>query len=71
MNFGKCVFASCKKDSTACYSDNGKPLLVCRVHYEVLSELHDEALIEKALGLRSESVSSEGGEHVRVHNTGV
>lgn len=71
MNFGKCVFQKCKNESTACYSDNGKPLVVCRVHYQVLSELHDEALIEEALGLRSKSSDKEGGEHVRIHNTGI
>ena len=69
MNFGKCAFVKCKKDSIACYSDDGKPLVVCREHYQILSELHDEAIIEEALGLRSQPSNNQGGNNVPVHHT--
>jgi len=53
MIMGKCAFQGCKNDTTTSVSENGKQLLVCHDHNVKLSELHDEAMIEAALGIGS------------------
>lgn len=69
MNFGRCAFKGCKKWSGACLSRNGRILLLCREHWQQLSDLHTEDIIEAAFSMvDAESQNKEGETHVQIHS---
>ena len=67
MNFGRCAFKGCKKWSGTCLSHNGEKLLLCREHWQYLSDLHTEDIIESAFRMVAESQNKEGS-HVQIHS---
>ena len=70
MNFGRCAFKGCKKWSGTCLSHNGEKLLLCREHWQYLSDLHTEDIIESAFHMVAESQNKEES-HVQVHSPGI
>ncbi len=69
MNFGHCAFKGCKKWSGTCLSHNGKVLLLCREHWQQLSDLHTSDIIEAAFSMvEAESQNNEEGSHVQIHS---
>lgn len=59
MNFGRCAFKGCKKWSGTCLSRNGEKLLLCREHWQHLTDLHTEDIIESAFRMVAESQNKE------------
>lgn len=70
MNFGRCAFKGCKKWSGTCLSHNGEKLLLCREHWQYLSDLHTEDIIESAFRMVAESQNKEES-NVQVHSPGI
>lgn len=72
MNFGHCAFKGCKKWSGTCLSRNGETLLLCREHWQHLTDLHTEDIIESAFSMvGAESQNKEGENHVQVHSPSI
>jgi len=73
MNFGRCAFQGCKKWSGTCLSRNGEKLLLCREHWQHLTDLHTEDIIEAAFKMveSAESQNKEGENHVQVHSPSI
>ena len=67
MNFGRCAFKGCKKWSGTCLSHNGEKLLLCREHWQYLSDLHTEDIIDSAFRMVGESQNKEES-HVQIHS---
>lgn len=70
MNFGRCAFRGCKKWSGTCLSHNGEKLLLCREHWQYLSDLHTEDIIESAFRMVAESQNKEES-NVQVHSPSI
>lgn len=70
MNFGRCAFKDCKKWSGTCLSHNGEKLLLCREHWQYLSDLHTEDIIESAFRMVAESQNKEES-NVQVHSPSI
>lgn len=70
MNFGRCAFKGCKKWSGTCLSHDGEKLLLCREHWQYLSDLHTEDIIESAFRMVAESQNKEES-NVQVHSPGI
>lgn len=70
MNFGRCAFKGCKKWSGTCLSHNGEKLLLCREHWQYLSDLHTEDIIESAFRMVAESQNKEES-NVQVHSPSI
>lgn len=68
MNFGRCAFQGCKKWSGTCLSRNGEKLLLCREHWQKLSDLHTEDIIDSAFRMVGESQNKEEESNVQVHS---
>lgn len=68
MNFGRCAFKGCKKWSGTCLSHNGEKLLLCREHWQMLSDLHTEDIIDSAFRMVAESQNKEEESHVQIHS---
>jgi len=71
MNFGRCVFKGCKKWSGTCLSRNGKTLLLCREHWQKLSDLHTEDIIETAFSMVEAESQNKEEQDVRIHNPSI
>ena len=72
MNFGRCAFKDCRKWSGTCLSRNGEKLLLCREHWQKLSDLHAEDITEAAFSMvDAESQNKEGENHVQVHSPSI
>lgn len=72
MNLGHCAFKDCKKWSGTCPSHNGEKLLLCREHWQYLSDLHTEDIVEAAFSMvDAESQNKEGENHVQVHSPSI
>lgn len=70
MNFGRCAFKDCRKWSGTCLSRNGEKLLLCREHWQKLSDLHTEDIIDSAFRMVAESQNKEES-NVQVHSPGI
>jgi len=70
MNFGRCAFKGCKKWSGTCLSRNGEKLLLCREHWQYLTDLHTEDIIDSAFRMVAESQNKEES-NVQVHSPGI
>lgn len=70
MNFGRCAFKGCKKWSGTCLSHDGEKLLLCREHWQKLSDLHTEDIIESAFRMVAESQNKEES-NVQVHSRSI
>lgn len=70
MNFGRCAFKGCKKWSGTCLSRNGEKLLLCREHWQHLSDLHTEDIIDSAFRMVGESQNKEES-NVQVHSPSI
>ena len=67
MNFGRCAFKGCKKWSGTCLSHDGEKLLLCREHWQYLTDLHTEDIIDSAFRMVAESQNKEES-NVQVHS---
>ena len=70
MNFGRCAFQGCKKWSGTCLSRNGEKLLLCREHWQQLTDLHTEDIIDSAFRMVGESQNKEES-NVQVHSPSI
>jgi hypothetical protein len=70
VNLGHCAFKDCKKWSGTCPSHNGEKLLLCREHWQYLSDLHTEDIIESAFRMVAESQNKEES-NVQVHSPSI
>lgn len=71
MNFGRCAFKGCKKWSGTCLARNGEKLLLCREHWQHLTDLHTEDIIESAFKMAAESHNNKEESNVQIHSPGI